>query len=529
MSLRMVTPQVGWAVRVDGNGYPVGVVRTTDGGRVWRDTGPPGLRGQRLSAAFSSATDAWLTWNPGFWGRPVIYRTIDGGVTWSRMGRLPMAVLGASAPDMVTGQLGWVGAGLGVAGGSSGMAIFRTTDGGQRWRLAELTSSNRQTPGAVPFSCDKGLAGFSSVTTGWVTGTCAGGPPTFWVSHDGGWSWRRQPLPRPSGHGLLASCSCFITGPVFTSPQDGALWASDLPGPPGQAQAAYLTRDGGRTWAPLHLPGGRVPLQIPDFIDGAHGFVLGGRLADPGQPARDVRLFATMDGGVTWTARLADPLLGQAILDMVTPAAGFATWVSYGPLRPHLLETRNGGATWTGVPASAAATRRPAPVSPHTSTANAPPCSARSLTLGYGPALSPATGEHGDTYVLTNRGPAVCTLAGYPRITLYTADGALLPFHYTHGHSQYVTSAPPQTVVLPPGASAYVLAAKYRCDLGNAHQATTIRITVPGPQPGAVTGRAASSTLGVSALAYCRGGPNGPGQIIAVSPLERTRQATFPR
>jgi photosystem II stability/assembly factor-like uncharacterized protein len=350
-SLRMVTPQAGWAVALDGNGYPLAVVRTVDGGRVWRDAGPPGLRGQRLSAAFNSASDAWLTWNPKSRGRPVTYRTTNGGRTWSRMGRVPLAVLGASAPDMVTRQLGWVGADLGVAAGSSGMAVFRTTDGGAHWRLAELTNYNRHTPGAVPVACDKGLAGFSTAATGWVSGTCAGGPPTLWVSHDSGQTWRQQPLPRPSGTGTLAACQCFLTGPVFTSAQDGALWASDLPGAPAKALAAYLTRDGGRAWTPIHLPDGRVPLQTPDFVDGQHGFVTGGRLAKHGQTIWDVRLYATTDGGVTWAARPASPLLNQATLDFVTPTTGFATLNSYNPPRSYLLTTNDAGTHWTAVPA----------------------------------------------------------------------------------------------------------------------------------------------------------------------------------
>lgn len=80
------------------------------------------------------------------------------------------------------------------------MAIFRTTDGGAQWRLVELTpGQGRPTPGAIPFGCDKDAAVFSSATTGWVTGTCAGGRPAFWVSHDGGGTWRYQPLPQPSG------------------------------------------------------------------------------------------------------------------------------------------------------------------------------------------------------------------------------------------------------------------------------------------------------------------------------------------
>jgi hypothetical protein len=171
---------------------------------------------------------------------------------------------------------------------------------------------------------------------------------------------------------------------------------------------------------------------------------------------------------------------------------------------------------------SAASTLRPARAGAGYS------CQARALVLGHGPQLSPGTGEHGDIYLLTNRGASACTLAGYPGITLYAADGARLPFHYTHGHSQYVTSAPPGTVFLARGASAYILVAKYRCDLGDDQDAAIIRITIPGPQPATVTGRAVPGAAGVSALTYCRGGPDDPGQFIAVSPIEPARQATFP-
>jgi photosystem II stability/assembly factor-like uncharacterized protein len=86
-------------------------------------------------------------------------------------------------------------------------------------------------------------------------------------------------------------------------------------------------------------------------VDSQHGFVTGGRLAKQGQAPRDVRLYATTDGGATWTPRAASPWLAKAALDFVTPAAGFATLISYSPLRSHLLETSNGGASWTDVPA----------------------------------------------------------------------------------------------------------------------------------------------------------------------------------
>jgi hypothetical protein len=136
------------------------------------------------------------------------------------------------------------------------------------------------------------------------------------------------------------------------------------------------------------------------------------------------------------------------------------------------------------------------------------------------------TGEHGDFYALINRSAAACTLTGYVDITLYGANGAPLPFHYSRGHSPYVTGTTPGPVTLQPGASAWVLVAKYRCDSGVSRDATTIRITVPGAQHAMLTGRASSGDLGVSALSYCRGGVNDPGQTVAMSPFEPTLQAT---
>jgi hypothetical protein len=154
--------------------------------------------------------------------------------------------------------------------------------------------------------------------------------------------------------------------------------------------------------------------------------------------------------------------------------------------------------------------------------ATAPPCRAAAIALGYGPRLSPATGEHGVYYALRNRGPVSCALAGYPDVALYTASGARLPFRYTRGRGPYVTSVPPVTIVLAPRASAYVLVAKYRCDLGIRADAATIRITLPAPRRAVLSGAAFPSPgAGVMVLSYCRGGSADPGQVVAVSPIER--------
>jgi Protein of unknown function (DUF4232) len=152
-------------------------------------------------------------------------------------------------------------------------------------------------------------------------------------------------------------------------------------------------------------------------------------------------------------------------------------------------------------------------------------CLARALALRPGAFVVPMTGEHAVMYALTNRGAVTCTLSGYPQVVLYDAEGAALPFRYARGGGAYVTSRKPVSVVLARGASAYVLVAKYRCDLGLARNATVIRLTLP-TRGAAFAGREALAIAGAAGLSYCRGGPRDPGQVIAVSPVEPAQQAT---
>jgi hypothetical protein len=84
-------------------------------------------------------------------------------------------------------------------------------------------------------------------------------------------------------------------------------------------------------------------------------------------------------------------------------------------------------------------------------TAVAPPCAARALVLRPGAFVVPMTGEHAVMYALTNRGAVTCALSGYPKVVLYDAEGAALPFRYARGGGGYVTSRKPATVVLAAG------------------------------------------------------------------------------
>lgn len=150
----------------------------------------------------------------------------------------------------------------------------------------------------------------------------------------------------------------------------------------------------------------------------------------------------------------------------------------------------------------------------------APPCRTAALTLGNGPTLVPMTSEHGDFYTLTNHGHRTCTLTGYPKVVLYDARGKPMPFHYAHQLRTYLSAITPAEATIAPGASADVLVVKYTCVLGALRNAATIRLTLPGHPQAVLTAPVARNGLGVSALSYCKGGPDYPRQTVAVSPIE---------
>jgi hypothetical protein len=153
-------------------------------------------------------------------------------------------------------------------------------------------------------------------------------------------------------------------------------------------------------------------------------------------------------------------------------------------------------------------------------------CAASVLVLRPGPFVSPMTGEHADSFTLTSRGSAACMISGYPQVTLYDSRGVAIPFRYARGGGAYVTAMKPAAVTLAPGKTAYVLVAKYRCDLGIADYATAIKLTLRLPQGPAFSGREPVSG-GVAGLSYCEGGRENPAQLVAISPLEPTFQSTI--
>ena len=104
---------------------------THDGGATWVYTTPvtlmPGNR--RPPSSFADMSHGWITEGS------VLYRTIDGGRTWSRL-PLPLAFSHMKQLDFVSPSAGW-------ATRSTAPFLLKTVDGGQTWMPVDYRISPR--------------------------------------------------------------------------------------------------------------------------------------------------------------------------------------------------------------------------------------------------------------------------------------------------------------------------------------------------------------------------------------------------
>lgn len=142
-------------------------------------------------------------------------------------------------------------------------------------------------------------------------------------------------------------------------------------------------------------------------------------------------------------------------------------------------------------------------------------CTRADLTVSTLP-ISPETGEHGLELAFRD-GTRPCVVQGRPSIGFLDRNRVMVPL-ITTATNQYVRKMPEKAVRLVPGRSAFVLVAKYRCDLGDAQVATVAEIRL------AHGGGTMTADVRSADLARCRGPTHGPGQTIAVSPFVHSQR-----
>ncbi len=359
-----VTATTGWLV-VDLPTGDYAVIRTTDGGSTWtRQLGGP-IEGHGAYLKFFDELAGVFALTGT---QPLVRFTADGGQTWVSRPAISGAVEAVSW-SFIDSDYGWLLASPATDATPVVARLYRTSDGGASW-------SDLGVP--VPAPDVAFQVNFSFLTTGWLT--TVGSAPYAYRSQDFGATWKRVPLPAPSGgwprggqffvavhptagQGVVASVVHFaafqgrsgvggevrnyppltvrsfdggrLRTYVYTTLLDAVVtgpFAQDTP--PNETQLA--TMDGGARWSSIALPspGGAV-----GFADAAHWWWIGG-----GATAQSA------DGGVTWSdprdIGVVDALPGS--LEMLDKDHA---WFAGVPGSRTMLEsTDDGGVHWTTTP-----------------------------------------------------------------------------------------------------------------------------------------------------------------------------------
>jgi photosystem II stability/assembly factor-like uncharacterized protein len=342
----LFTPDAGWVLTT------TGVYTSSDAGKTWADVTPPtGPRMPLETAFFLDQHHAWaVVRSPqvdmAHDSVPLdIFSSRDGGHTWTRHHSDTLATrLDTPGPVYLTftdDTHGWVVVDLGSHAGFMYFIAYRTIDGGVTWSKAAF-------PQSTPVVFINATDGFSAYGQ---PGPLQTG--TF-VSHDGGESWSRLTVPPAGGtaatyfqlpifsdtaNGVLAG---WVDDPVrggavaeafYRSSNGGSSWtfaanvanpdANTSAGPasslgPASWMASFyttgatrlaITRDAGRTWAWLTtlLPGA---LSQPISWSGSTAWAITTQSGCRGFKTncyRETGLYATPDAGKTWAQLLISP------------------------------------------------------------------------------------------------------------------------------------------------------------------------------------------------------------------------------
>ncbi|MGH3576226.1 MAG: WD40/YVTN/BNR-like repeat-containing protein [Mycobacterium sp.] len=360
--MRMFNTSTGWAQRLDDGA----LLHTVHGVQRWIVASPQLSAGQAITAvAYVSAFSAQALSTGSAGGQTIVdsWSTVDGGASWVKKGSFAINGIfpaDEGGLDFVDQNHGWWSVGTTAPRGNSemtGIAVYRTIDGGSAWNLVAWTDFNVPRSGNIPANCQGQApaaifeqASFADASTGWITGQCDGVAPYLAVTHDGGLRWSDQALPVS----IPSSDGPFTAPPQFTSSREGALLVS-APGV-GPTAKLYLTSNGGLTWRWRSTPES-VP-QALDFINAADGWLLIADSENAGG-AGEPYLWVTSNGGITWTSLQSAAVnastgysprtnLGGLNLDFLTTRLGWAAppWPSEPLGGADLMQTSDGGSNW---------------------------------------------------------------------------------------------------------------------------------------------------------------------------------------
>ncbi|WP_040875225.1 WD40/YVTN/BNR-like repeat-containing protein [Streptomyces purpureus] len=220
------------------------VLRTTDGGRTWRNVSPPGAAELEFRdiEAFDTKRAVVLAIGEGEASR--LLRTDDGGATWSESFRNtdPKAFYdcvtffdrsnGLAMSDPVDGKY----------------RILATGDGGKSWKVLPSKGMPDALPGEAGFAASGQCLVSSGPRDVWLA---TGGGATARVLHsaDRGLTWTATESTIPAGDPARGVFALAFQGRHHGIAVGGD-YRKDQPSP----RAGAVTRDGGRTWQQASTP-----------------------------------------------------------------------------------------------------------------------------------------------------------------------------------------------------------------------------------------------------------------------------------
>jgi hypothetical protein len=336
----MFSATTGWgSVQAGSNPNIVGrIAYTVNGGHTWYDVTPSGLtlESQGTIALYPrSATDAW-TWLSVYAGgsSTTLWHTTDAGAHWSSSTVATGAVMQLTFVDATHGWLAATPAGS--ATGQMPIVVWRTTDGGVTWTNIASTPVTGRTTGMS----------FVNATTGFATAQDeASSKLLVSVTHDAGVTWTPVLLPVPSTGNSVALPS-LVSPPIFTSATAGVLEVTSMSLPSSPATLnLYRTTDAGTSWqlgpslsgiGGTSVPTTRVPSSVLSTGDVFAAVTVNGQ----------VTLYQLPLGATSWTKITTGSsstalLSGITQLDFVNQTTGWAV------TQAGLIGTTDGGVTWT--------------------------------------------------------------------------------------------------------------------------------------------------------------------------------------
>ncbi|MGC1374853.1 MAG: YCF48-related protein [Anaerolineales bacterium] len=344
-SIKMIDEMNGWGVAVNDDTSLERLVRTSDGGKTWADVTPV----EHLGVTRYFFLDAEMAWIKE-WTREgeFLYRTKNSGKTWESL-PLPPNVDGLQFIDTSTG---WA-VSKGSCGATCPVALYQTNDGGQTWVQLRVNSiDGKKSPNVPEGGLDLPYGGeflFRGPTNIWIARTLF---KYFYVSWDGGKTWQVMDMPFKdkvfSDNDIYPNVN-FLSffgdrlGYVTTRYQKNS-----QTGDVQRLIAIFATQDGGKTWTQRSSLAQK--LFRPDYVD----FVS----ADVAFTACDSGLCVTHDGAQTWQPIQLNAQqknffdgIGEFDIDFVTPNKGWLLGWNFelgGEIT--LYTTDDGGMTWIPLP-----------------------------------------------------------------------------------------------------------------------------------------------------------------------------------